>query len=383
MTWDPNAKAAAFVTYMDPVVNLFSNNVNAMVRGAMNKAVDQNLQTAIAMHDALRLMGISYVSNPLTPYEVVSKNKLAVDTLKFPRDTLAYRSGDCSDLSILYAALLESVQIETAFVTIPGHIFIAFALTAGPAEAQSLFANPADLIFRDGKVWIPVEVTERSKTFLDAWQEGAKEWRENLEKNQVGFDQLRSAWNTYAAVDLSSTAPAPALPDAARLLRDFQSDVQRHVRQQIAPRIAELQAAIGRGEGGVKTINSLGVLYAKYGLLDEAERQFVAALAKEEYVPAIVNLGNLWYRRADMQQAATFYQRALKKAPMDPNVILGLARVSEELEDYATVAVLYGKLKEAAPELAQQFSYLGATSDSSTRASEAFAAQEVMVWDEE
>jgi transglutaminase-like putative cysteine protease len=35
-----------------------------------------------------------------------------------------YRAGDCDDLSILYCSLLEAIGIRTAFVTIPGHIFM-------------------------------------------------------------------------------------------------------------------------------------------------------------------------------------------------------------------------------------------------------------------
>ena len=33
------------------------------------------------------------------------------------KQTLEYRAGDCDDLSILYSALLESVGVETAFIT--------------------------------------------------------------------------------------------------------------------------------------------------------------------------------------------------------------------------------------------------------------------------
>ena len=164
MTWDDDRKAAAFVTAKDTSVLVFSNNINSMVKGKMSRAVEKNLQTAIAFHDALRLYGISYVSNPLTPYSVVSKDKMAVDTLKFPRQTFEFKSGDCSDLSILYCALLESVQIETAFITIPGHIFMAFALKTDPKEAKSNFAQSLDdLIIRENKVWVPIEVTERDK----------------------------------------------------------------------------------------------------------------------------------------------------------------------------------------------------------------------------
>ncbi len=34
--------------------------------------------------------------------------------------------GDCDDLSILVCSLFEAVAIDTAFITVPGHIFMAF-----------------------------------------------------------------------------------------------------------------------------------------------------------------------------------------------------------------------------------------------------------------
>jgi tetratricopeptide (TPR) repeat protein len=382
MTWDPDAKAAAFVTYMDPAVLAFSNNVNAAVRSTMNPAIDRNLQTAIALHDALRLIGISYVSPPLTSYEVTSRDKLAVDTLKFPRETFAYRSGDCSDLSILYSALLESVQVETAFLTIPGHIFMAFALNATEEEARRTVADPDSLIWRDGKAWVPVEVTERERTFLDAWEEGAREWKESAAKGQAGFDRVREAWKTYPAVDLSSMSSPPALPETAALRADFLGDVQRHIRLQVASQVPALQADVDRTGGSARTLNALGVLYARYGLGAEAEARFKAALAREEYVPALVNLGSLSLRTADWAMARSYYERALRGAPKYPGALLGMARVAREQEDYDTMAAMYARLQESSAELARQFSWLGLMGASSTRAADAATAGEMMVWDE-
>ena len=36
---------------------------------------------------------------------------------------------------------MEAVGIETAFITVPGHIFMAFALDMSPAEAKRSFLN--------------------------------------------------------------------------------------------------------------------------------------------------------------------------------------------------------------------------------------------------
>jgi hypothetical protein len=110
------------------------------------------------------------VSPPLTSYAVRSQNRTAIDSVKFPLETIQYKSGDCSDLSILYCSLLESVQIETAFITIPGRIFIAFALSSGEEAVRKYFTSADDLIFMDGKVWVPLEVTDRDGLFMSAWQ---------------------------------------------------------------------------------------------------------------------------------------------------------------------------------------------------------------------
>jgi tetratricopeptide (TPR) repeat protein len=382
MTWDDNRKAAAFVTAKDPSVLMFSNNVNAMVKSRMNRAADRNLQMALAMHDALRLYGISYVSNPLTSYADVSKDKTAVDTLKFPRETFAYHSGDCSDLSILYCALLESLQIRTAFITIPGHIFIAFALKGSPEDARSSFSHPDELIITADTVWVPLEVTERNKTFLDAWQEGAKEYRENHSKNQADIYPIREAWGTFEAVGLPGTVDPPKLPDSKQVLQDFQSDVTRWVKQEIFAKVAELQANITKSKESAKAVNALGVLYARYDLEDEAEAQFQKAANKEEYAQALVNLGNLYFLKQEMEKALSFYERALKKAPRDPKAMLGVARASHELENYFRVKQAYDQLKKVAPDIAQQFAYLELKGDEATRAAELSGAKETVIWAE-
>ncbi len=225
LTWDDTNKAAAFVMPKEPAVLMMSNQVNSFVKAKMNRAIDKNLQTAMAIHDALRLLNIAYVSPPLTSYASLSENKDAVDSVKFPLETLQYRSGDCSDLAVLYCSLLESVQIETEFLTIPGHIFMAFALVSSEAEVKKTFAGWDEFIFRDGKVWVPVEVTERDGTFVKAWQVGAKEWRENLLKKQADYYPVRDAWKTYEPVNYPGMESQPPLPDQGQIVKDFDQDI--------------------------------------------------------------------------------------------------------------------------------------------------------------
>ena len=186
ITWNDDRKVAAFVSEKDPAVLSFSKNVAAVVKSRGNGALSLNLQTALAMHQALQLFGLSYVPDPKSPYAESSKKKDVVDFLQFPRQTFEYRSGDCDDLTILFCSLLEAVGIETAAITIPGHIYMAFDIDASPAEVRRSYLHPDDFIFMADKSWVPVEITERTEGFLRAWQEGAQEWRENVSRASAG-----------------------------------------------------------------------------------------------------------------------------------------------------------------------------------------------------
>ncbi len=182
VTWDDDRKACAYVTAKDPAVLKFAKNVAGSIKGKTYRGVDKNMIMAIALHETLDLYGITYVVDPTTPYIEFSESKLAIDYLQFPMQTLEFMAGDCDDLSILYSSLLEAVGVETAFVTTSGHIFVAFTLSMTPDEARKKFLYPDDLIFREGKVWLPVEITDRNRGFIKAWETGAKEWRESAAK---------------------------------------------------------------------------------------------------------------------------------------------------------------------------------------------------------
>ena len=178
MTWDDNRKVASFVTAKDPVVLRFAKNIAGETRNSGSNAINTNFRIGMGLFQALDLYGINYVVDPKTPYEDFSKNKYSLDYLQFPSQTLTYKAGDCDDLSILYTALLKSVGIEAAFITIPGHIYAAVSLNMDPEEAKHTFNSSNDLIFRNENTWLPVEITMIHEGFLKS--EKAVEYIENL-----------------------------------------------------------------------------------------------------------------------------------------------------------------------------------------------------------
>jgi tetratricopeptide (TPR) repeat protein len=384
MSWDDDRKAAAFVTAKDPVILGFSKNVTGMIRDKGSRALNENLLTAMGLFEALSLYGVSYIIDPRTPYAEFSQNKEQVDFLQFPRQTLEYKAGDCDDLSILYCALMEAVGIQTAFITIPEHIFMAFSLDMGPEEAEKSFRDSGELIYKDGKAWVPVEITERQGGFLKAWQTGAKQWREHLLKDQAGFFPVHEAWAIYEPVGLpGGREDVLQLPPQDRIVATYLAELVKFIDREIYPQVKVLESEIARADDPFPVRNRLGVLYARYGLYDKAEAEFNQVLKNRDYLPALINMGNIHFLNEDYRTAGQYYERARRFAPRNATVLLCVARVNHELEDYAAAEENFLALKKLDPELAERFTYLGMEAGSTMRASDANKNKGVVVWDEE
>ena len=73
---------------------------------------------------------------------------------------------------------------------------------------------------------------------------------------------------------------------------------------------------------------TLGEAYQVQGDPERAAREFEAALRQQpEYVPAVIGLGNLSFERGALNEAETFYRRALDTAPDHPGASNNLAMV--------------------------------------------------------
>jgi hypothetical protein len=383
MTWDDDRHAAAFVTVKDTNVLTFAKNVAGAVHGKASSALNGTLLTAMSLHEALSQYGITYVVDPTTPHSEMSKNGTLVDFLQFPRQTLEYKGGDCDDLSILYCALFESVGMETAFITVPGHIYMAFATGLKPEEAGRLTSQPGDLIVLDGTVWLPIEVTLRDGGFMKAWAEGAAEWRDSSATGDAKLYPVRDAWKIYEPVGLPGDGKPVVLPADSAIAAAFQREVARYVDREMKPAEARLLAQISKSPDDPKVLNQLGILYGRFGLTDKAIAQFTAATKKSDFVPALLNLGGISYAAGDLKKALDFYNRAGRKSPDIALVQLGLARVNHDMENFGQAKDAMAALKKLDPDLAARFSYLEAKGDDTSRAADVERLKEEVVWSED
>lgn len=366
ITWDDDRKAAVFVTFADPEVLAFSKPIAGMVKEKGPKTVNQNLRMAMGVFDALSLYGLQYVVDPTTPsYQDAAKNRETIDFLQFPRQTLAFKAGDCDDLSIVLCTLLESVGVETAFITVPGHIFMAVSLDMTPAEARTMFPDTGDLVFVEKKTWLPIEATMIGRGFLSAWQTGAREWRDASATSQAALLPVHDSWNEYEVAGSPSDPVAIVPPTPAALSAAYEKEISALVDRLLQPKVRELQAIIAKTSTPTKDRNQLGVLYAQYGKEKEAEAEFLAALKTGDYVPALVNLGTIYLARGDFSKALDVLERAQRAAPGNGTVLINLARVNYELGNTDQVARYVDLADAQSPGLSERFSFLKPASGSS------------------
>jgi len=121
---------------------------------------------------------INYVSDP----KPINQNH---DSVQYPTETIASRSGDCEDLSVLMISLLKSVGIDGSFVQIKnpesgeGHIFIIFDSQKNLSRIIADDENLQNYIVRTNnkqkqKFYIPLELTKADCSFEEAWFYAAK-----------------------------------------------------------------------------------------------------------------------------------------------------------------------------------------------------------------
>ena len=232
LSWDDNRRAAAFVSPRDSAVRFFIHyvtgaveTISQQINTTLADSVPQNVMYAAALFETLRLYGITYVTVPATSFVSVSSNESVLDNVSYPYQALYYRGGDCSYLSILFCSMLEALNIESAFITIPGHIYIAFDV-----GDDSWNYNSEDIIRLNGKRWLPVEITVPGQGFTRAWRIGALQWRNNLyneHSEKSTLYPIREAWEIYPSVTVPASGDElPVMPEWAAIKSALLNELQ-------------------------------------------------------------------------------------------------------------------------------------------------------------
>jgi len=382
LTWADPRILASFVSPNDPAVLDSSKFLAGVVRSKARMELDSNLQYALGVFEGLRLSGIAFAADPQTPYTKTHLDAAKVDYVQYPYQSLAYRGGDSDDLAVLYAAELESIGVPAALMPLDTEVLALFKMTGSEANTKISFSDAGDFFFIDGEAWVPVRVSMLREGFLRAWTEGAALLK-SAANDRGRFYRLTDAWREYPPAGVPGIEAATKKPSEEQVRAAFDNAVSLVVAKEVLPRAERMRLAFGADGGTGRQRNSLGVLYARYGMYAEALAEFQAA-AKLDYEKAAVNIGNVAFLMADYETAALWFEKATGENPSDVAAIIGLARSLYELDRYEEADVLFRKATNFLPELADRYGYLSAKLSSSTaRASAVMERGGGMLWDED
>lgn len=383
LTWDDTKKAAAFVTPADSALRNYSSFVRQACKDAVKPGLSEALQTAIQIYYGLDEVGILYQRDPTTPFESAQEDAMIVDAVSLPRNTLKRTTGDCDDLSVLYTSILETTGIETAFVTVPGHIYAAFNTKVPSRDYILVHPDRRMTIDLDGELWVPVEITLIGReNFLTAWRTGIDEFTAYDGQPEVrDITIIRKAQETYRPVGLTEKDLGLQYGEELAIFRSFSGELD-----QLVSLILEQFEVASREKATKGSFNQLGIAAAQFGEYTKAEQAFNTALSLDRnYLPSKINLANVFFMKEEYQNAlrllhsveADYEDRGRTDSISFHKVVLNLSRSYYELENYDLAGEYAEKLKELNPELAEEFSYL-ASGDSGSRAADIHSRVDIL-----
>ena len=281
-SWDRLERIAVFVDPQDPAVVEFVHSIwKYRPRTARQEFPPPNVVGALTLLTGLADIGLRYLPDSKNPISTRIDGK-ANDSVNFPGETLLARAGDCDDLSVLCCAVLEAAGIQTAFAVGSGHVLFLFdtGITAGGLPQGPL--DPATVIVRGEKVWMPLEPTDFARpgaNFASAWSAAWGRCRA-IQEGTMQFVVVRDAHGLYQPMN---PPPDPRTLEqiAARATKEWSesgietsiafglSSLKKLFGENLASRIAEIERTEDEGPAREQ---AKGLLYANSGLFDEARK---------------------------------------------------------------------------------------------------------------
>jgi TolB-like protein len=313
ISWNEPASLAAFVDPKSaPVLEL----ATALTKAATSPEMRRHpLFLPAYTHEVLRAGKLAYQPDAVNPYR-----EEALDYVKYPLETLASGTGDCDDLAVLYATVLEAAGVEAALLLTPGHVLVA-ANTGVPEQfAASIWPANERLLLHDGTAWVPIESTLTKVSFAEAWTKGAEELaRYTGRDDAVTVLKVRDGWALYPPATI-----ARATSGAGHWLTDapeggaiaLMKSLEEARLAQFAARMQALDEKLAAAGGSdCDLLFEKARLQVATGQLKDAGATLLLCKGKEARQRVLNNQANLRAMEGKLDDAQASYGQALESSP--------------------------------------------------------------------
>lgn len=329
ITWKDKRRLSAFVAPSIEEFIDYSREIDQRYRDEQSYGIPRNIIKALQVYTELSTDRMVYSPDPSVSFATASVNTDIQDFLQYPAETMLRKSGDCDDLVALYCCILENAGVATAYIDIPGHVFMAFDTRLQSEDLVKAGIATTDVIIENERVWLPIETTLLGKgDFMNAWKEGASRYYQELIKGNfpelVTFHEARSVYvpSTFIPENFK-----PSLGNESDAVKSYNGTLSKLLIKLKRGVITELENRYVTEKDNVFVKNKYATLLAQTGDLDNAERIYMEAL---ELSPSngvtLNNLGNLFYLRGNGERASNYYNEAIRVDGKDGEMYINLSK---------------------------------------------------------
>ena len=372
LSWNVPGMAATFVTPEDlSVAGLARGLVQRYDELLTSKFNRSNIGKAALLFNAMGVYKIRYQADQKTPFASISDDRTIFDTVQYPSELLARpegidtKIGDCDDLTVLFASLLENLSIDTAFLEAndpgKGHIYLMFDSGVPREKAEDHFISGSEYVEWQGRVWIPVETTMFGFTFADAWRNGVAEYKRLKIRKLIDEVYVQQWLGTYKpAVLPPSQADIPSVAAMDSLLSKDLAFFDDRVDQIALGSITSLDTPDGAYDAAAAylrvdhlekaiamfdrvlamdsdyadALNGKGVALTRQGRYDEALELFRQALLHQDNTGVRMNVALTYYLKGERETADRLFGEVVALDDSYMELFDFLASVGDAQESY-------------------------------------------------
>ena len=326
ITWENPGKAVAFITKLDQMVKLFAIEAIKDVPYLPDDELGK-VYVAEALFRAMGTYGIKYKEDTDNPFSIIPKSQSMVDHIKYPAELLKSKQGDCDDLTVLYASLLEYCGIKTALVSMSDHITIMFDTGIHERKWWVLGVGDTLAIAKNKSLWLPIEVTKVGSSFWKAWHDGGKIYRESEHNEDFKVVFVCDVEGIYlSALPEDLQTPLAEFPDMEEQKKIVTDDIAQIKHKKTGSIKAHYLTELQQSPANDSLRNRLGIILVQQDSIDGATAQFSKTLDRQpENIQALINLANVYCISGRFNDAKNNYLKAAKFLKNEPGIYLNLA----------------------------------------------------------
>ena len=323
--WGDSSSLAAFISPDSQEIATFAKEVAGITRNNIYTGMNANLQYAIGIMEGLRLIGVGYSEDNVTPYSSFHLDT-QMDSIQYPLQTLQCLSGDYDDLGILVCSCLQTINVPTGYIPYDDDFIVLVKLNMAANQALSNFASTDGLVidYDADQVYLALSMKTIEKGFTASYKAGSEAVVKCLSSEDAFYDfvDTTDAWSNYKPVAFSTNSSVTT-PKQDALVKNIRAAIQDYIS-------SDIEAVIKRARDAGDT-NKLGVALVRAGRYSEAKKEFQKAADKGS-IAAMNNVANILMIEKNYSAAAAQYKKILDKDPSNTAAQKGLENANAKIE---------------------------------------------------